>query len=155
MRRKKNGRSKNLIQGEYQIQNWEKYAGKTNPRYLSSWELQVMKFLENHPDVVLWGSETVVVPYFNPVKERKARYMVDFYAKYKNKNGYIREEIIEVKPYAQCLPPTKTARKRQDIFESESLTYAQNTAKWQAAKKYAEDRGWSFRVITEYDIFRK
>jgi hypothetical protein len=27
-----------------------------------------------------------------------------------------------------------------------------NQAKWEAAKRYAEDRSWEFKVITEYEL---
>ena len=141
-------------QGIYHLKNPEKYCGKKNPRYLSSYELKTFKFLDNHSSVIKWGAETIVVPYYNPVKKRKARYMVDIYVKYQDKDGNIIEELLEIKPKAQAKRPVKRGRKKISTFQQEELTYATNIAKWQAAEKFANERGWNFRVITEDDIYK-
>lgn len=150
------GYGKNCRQGEYEVKNKDKYKGtKTTIRYLSSYELAVFKFMDSSPHVIEWGAEMIIVPYFNPVKNRKARYIVDIYVKFKDRHGNIHTELCEVKPYAQASKaPVKTARKSQKVYESETRTWIVNQAKWQAAKKYAEDRGWSFRILTEHQIFK-
>lgn len=152
---KKNGRNKGLIQGTYEVQNKDKYVGKKDPRFLSSYELQTFRWMDFHESIIEWGAECVIVPYYNPVKQRKARYIVDVYCKYVDKNGNTKTRIVEIKPYNQTLPPVEGKRKRKDVFENEQMTYLQNVAKWEAATKYAEERGWEFKVITEYNIFRK
>lgn len=149
------GRTKNLSQGIYEPVNKDKYVGAKSPRYLSSYELQVFKMLDAHPSILKWGAEVVVVPYYNIVKERKARYIVDIYVKYQTRTGEIIEELIEIKPYAQTIPPVKTPRKRQDVYEEEVRTFAVNQAKWEAAGKFASERGWRFRKLTEHQIFKQ
>ena len=144
----------NYIQGTYDVQNKSKYVGTKNPRYLSSYELTVFKELDRNPHILSWGSETVIVPYFNPVKNKPARYMVDIYVKYQDKNGQIHEEICEIKPMAQskAKAPVK-GNKSQKTFVNESLTWLVNQAKWNAAAEYASKRNMKFRVLTEKSIF--
>jgi len=139
-------------QGKYEVQNWDKYIGTKTPRYLSSYEKSVFEFLDRSPAVKKWGSEVVVVPYYNTVKQRKARYLVDIYVEYENKHG-IQKELLEIKPYNQT-QPVKKGNKKESTYIEESLTYQQNTDKWKAASKYAEERGWKFKILTERSIFR-
>lgn len=146
--------SRKFHQGTYKIKNWDKYVGDKNPRYLSSYELEVFKYLDRAPSVMKWSAEQVVVEYYNPVKERKARYIVDIYVKYKDRKGSVREQLIEIKPFHETQPPTKTKRKREDVYARQLATYHTNQAKWKAAQKFAEDRNWEFKVLTEKSIFR-
>lgn len=144
----------NYMQGTYQVKNKEKYVGGKAPRYLSSWELQVFKYFDSNPNVLQWGAECVIVPYWSEVDQRKRRYMVDLYVKYKNRNGDVLEEIIEVKPLMQTTPPKKGGRKKKETYLREVYTWNVNQAKWKAAAEYAKKRNMKFRIITEKDIFR-
>lgn len=148
--------ARNYQQGTYKIQNPDKYLGtKSEIRYLSSYELEVWKWCDRTPNVIAWSAENVVVPYFNPVKNRKARYIVDAFVKWIDVNGEIHEALIEIKPAAQAnkKPPTK-GRKSQKTYLEECATWMVNQAKWNAAQKYAEERGWKFQILTENQIFR-
>jgi len=140
-------------QGVYKVKNKEKYLGTKDPRYLSSYELKFFQWADRSKSVTKWGAEVVVVPYFNEPKDRNARYIVDIYLEYVDKNGKVQRELIEIKPLAQALPP-KRGKKRKDIYENEVLTYIQNQNKWQAATDYANERGWKFRILTENSIFK-
>lgn len=140
-------------QGIYEIQNWDKYAGTKNPRYLSSYEKYLFAWADRNPKVLSWSSEMIVIPYYNPVKQRKARYICDVYIKYTDNKSIIREALLEIKPLSQTKPPVRGG-KRKDVYENELLTYMQNQAKWAAAMKYAEERGWDFRLITENSLFK-
>lgn len=143
----------NYLQGTYEIQNWDKYLGEKKPRYLSSYEYEMFKWADRSKSVIAWSSEQVIVDYFNPIKQRKARYIVDIYIKFMDRNGKIHEEIIEIKPAAQVKAPKK-GRKRPDVYQRECATYMVNAAKWEAAQRYADKRGWGFRIVTENSIFR-
>lgn len=159
-------------QGIYKIKNRKKYIGKKDPRFLSSYEERVFRFLDNHDGVIKWGAEVVVVPYFNPIKGKRdheqgkkvdptkpnSRYIVDVYVKYYDKHGDIHEELIEIKPYKEAehvinKKPTKKGRKKQSTFDREMETAIVNEAKWIAAKKFVEARGMKFRVMTERQIW--
>lgn len=145
--------ARNYQQGKYEIQNWDKYIGTKNPRYLSSYELEVFKWMDKSKAVLKWGAEVVVVPYYNPVKDRAARYIVDIYVEYKNRNGEVKKELLEIKPSSQVVLSKRGGKSKKTYLE-EQLTYNTNMAKWHAAKKYAEERGWQFRILTEKSIFR-
>ena len=146
--------ARNYTQGTYEAVNKDKYVGTRAARYLSGWELEVFRWCDRSPNILKWGSEVVVVPYYNPVKQRKARYLVDVYMKYRNKSGEIKEALIEIKPLSQCKKPSKGRRKKESTYIEECLTYSVNQAKWEAASKYAAERGWEFRAITENSIFK-
>ena len=88
--------------GKFTPKNPQKYKGDPkNIIYRSSWEVKVMKYLDDHPGVIWWGSEELVIPYWSPVDNKKHRYFPDFVAKIKQKNGMIKTFVIEVKPEAQ------------------------------------------------------
>ena len=143
------------LKGQFKPTNRAKYAGKHYPIYRSGWERKVMSYLDRHPDVLQWASEATVVPYVSPVDGKRHRYYVDFTVKVKDSEGNIKVELWEVKPLAQTKPPkaTKMKGKPTKRYITETVTYAINQAKWDAARKYSEAAGWTFRVITEREIF--
>ena len=54
--------------GKFSPKNYKKYKGdRTKIIYRSSWELRFMKWLDHNNNVLSWGSETVIVPYKNPI----------------------------------------------------------------------------------------
>ena len=143
--------SYNYKQGIYEIDNWDKYVGTQQPRYLSSLEYKFFKWADHCKHIIEWGSESVVVPYYNPVKQRQARYLVDIYIKYNDRDGVLRKELVEIKPSNQSKPPTKGG-KSQVNYTKAVLTWEVNRAKWEAASQYAIQHGMVFRVITEKHI---
>lgn len=139
-------------QGYYKPLNPEKYVGnKSAIRYMSSWELNVHGFLDKHPAVLKWNSEGLRIPYIKPTDGRVHYYLPDYWVKFKTKGGNIVQEIWEVKP-SKYQKPSRAKNARQKIYEN--AQYLVNTAKWKAAKKYATDRGISFKIKTEKDIFK-
>jgi hypothetical protein len=66
----------------------------------------VMQKLDEHPDVLEWSSEEVVIPYRSPIDGKVHRYFVDFWVKKKDRSGNIICDLIEVKPFSQTKPPT-------------------------------------------------
>lgn len=145
---------KETSKGIYNPVNREKYIGDiNNVRFMSSWELDVHKFLDHNPNVVRWGSEIIAIPYFKRMTGRMHKYYTDYYVKYRNKDGEYIEEIWEVKPYAQTKEPKKTKKKKEKTFLYEMAMYETNMDKWKAAQDYCNKRGVQFRIITEKDIF--
>ena len=133
--------------GKYKVKNEKKYLGdSTKVTFRSLWERQVMKWLDDHPDVDKWNSEEVVIPYLSETDNRVHRYFTDFFIRFQNGDTY----IIEVKPDSQTKPPKepKTGR-RTRRYINESLTYVKNISKWKAATDYCSQRGWTFQVWTE------
>jgi len=121
--------------------------GKRAPTYRSSWEFAFMNFCDNNPAVLNWTSESVKVPYFNPVTGKQTIYVPDFIVVYVDANQKQHTELVEIKPSTQTT--MEGARSYQD-----KLSVAINMAKWAAADNWARANNMRFRVITEYDIFK-
>src|ERR1700756_855964 len=85
--------------------NPSKYVGKTPIVYRSSLELTFFRFLDSHSSVIEWSSESLIIPYYNPLKKRMCRYYPDVVATFKQNDGTIKTEIIEIKPYKQTIEP--------------------------------------------------
>jgi hypothetical protein len=141
--------------GKYTPKNPQKYKGNPNNIiWRSTWELRMLKFLDSNPSIIEWGSEEVVIPYVSPLDNKVHRYFVDFYVKVRSKSGTINKFLIEVKPFNQTIPPKKPKRLTES-YRSSVATYLVNGAKWEAAKRWAEERGMSFFIFTENELFNK
>lgn len=139
-------------QGKFKPKNPSKYKGDpTNIIYRSSWEAKFMKYLDEHPDVLLWASEELVVPYRSPVDGKLHRYFPDFLVKKKNAQGIVETLMVEIKPASQTIEPTKKKTINKQYI-NEVMTWGVNQAKWKAAKEYCDDRKWRFLVLTEKEL---
>lgn len=138
--------------GKFRPKYPAKYIGDpTNVIYRSLWELRLMRYFDQHPSVLSWGSEEIVIPYRSPVDNRIHRYFPDFIVKMREATGSVTTLIIEVKPAAQTKEPVKKTEKSRRYI-NEVLTYGVNQAKWKAAEEFCADRNWKFKVMTEHDI---
>lgn len=138
--------------GYFRPRNPNKYKG--DPRnivYRSLWELKLMRYLDDHPDILGWGSEELIIPYKSPIDGKTHRYFPDFVVKKKNKDGSISTIVIEVKPKSQTIEP-KVQKKATKKYINEVMTWGVNQAKWKAAESFCEDRKWSFKIMTEKEL---
>ena len=77
-------RNKKFYQGFYQPKNINKYIGKKdNIIYRSGLELKFYRFCDNNPNVIEWGSEEIIIPYFDSVQKKNRKYFIDAYVKIK------------------------------------------------------------------------
>jgi hypothetical protein len=141
-------KNRNYTQGIFKPKNSNKYIGST-PVYRSTMELKAFRYLDNNPNVLTWSSESVVIPYISPADGKMHRYFVDLVAKLKSKDGTIKNLLIEVKPEKQTLPPVDTGRKKQSTILYERYQFAVNSAKWQAARSWCEQKGFTFIILNE------
>lgn len=133
----------------------QKYNGDPNNIvYRSGWEKMVMKSLDENTSVIRWSSEEIIIPYISPIDNKPHRYFVDFYVEAKAQDGSVKKMLIEVKPAAQVQPP-KQSKRRTKRFISEVMTYGVNQAKWEAAQKFCQSKGWEFKILTENELFPK
>jgi len=138
-------------QGYFKPINYHKYQGDpTNIIYRSSWELKLFSWLDRSEACVQWSSEETIIPYISPVDGKPHRYFMDVKATFKNKAGEMKTYLIEVKPFSQTMPP-KPSRNKKALMEA-TMTYEVNQAKWLAASEYCKDRGWLFKIVTEYEL---
>lgn len=139
------------MKGKFRPQNPKKYSGNpTNIVYRSKWELDMMLYFDKNIDIIEWGSEEIVIPYISPLDNKMHRYFPDFIIKTKSKQII----IIEVKPFNQTRAPAVSAKKTNS-FISEVTTWVVNEAKWKAALQYCKDRGYTFQILTEKEIYGK
>ena len=136
--------------GVYEPKNPEKYIGTGKIQFRSSWELVMMKFLDSNDSVVAWSSESISIPYRNPLTGRHTVYIPDFLIVYVDKKGNKHAEMIEIKP-AKEVPGLLKEGKR--LTKKDRLAQTVNAAKWQAAIAFCAKRKIFFRVITENDLF--
>lgn len=132
--------------GKYTIKNREKYVGRKDPTYRSSWEFSFMQFCDNNPSVLQWASEPFMIPYRNPLTGKNTIYVPDFMMVYVDRNQQKHAEVIEVKPTKET--SFESARSVRD-----RAAVALNMAKWTAAQEFCKSYGMRFRVVTENDIY--
>ena len=98
-------------QGTYRPRNPDKFIGST-ATYRSGLELKFMRFCDNNSNVVMWGSENVIVPYISPIDGRVHKYFVDNFVAIKEGNS-IKKYLVEIKPHKQTSPPTTKYKKKE------------------------------------------
>lgn len=160
-------------QGEYKPKNPAKCVTPTNI-YRSSWEFYFFRYLDECEKIIRWGSEPIAIPYLNPITNieycrkngldmsnpaywKQSNYYVDVWWEIKDEQtGDIKKYFGEIKPYAQTIKPRPLDKtkglKEARRFTNEAETYAVNQCKWAAAKKYCEERGCYFILITEHEL---
>jgi hypothetical protein len=136
-------------QGIFTPKNAKKYVGNHSPRYRSGWELTFMTFCDSNDNILYWASEALRIPYKHPLTGKPTIYVPDFFVVYKNKHGKQVAEVVEIKPKKQSIIESKVASAK------DRMVVAINHAKWQAAMAYCKHQGYTFRVVTEDDLFRK
>jgi hypothetical protein len=150
--RKKNSR---YSQGIFNPRHPEKYRGSLPIYYRSNMELNALRMLDNNPNVLTYGSESVIIPYTSPLDGRLHRYFVDLVAALKDKTGIIKKLLIEVKPSKMLLPPVFSNRKSVNTLLYENKQYALNMAKFDAAKQWCKKHNYIFIILTEREIAPK
>lgn len=137
----------NWAQGIYEVKNPDKYIGKHKPKYRSGWEFTFMQFCDNNNAVLKWASEAISIPYLHPLTGKRTNYIPDFFIVYQNKQGQQLAEVVEIKPKKQSLIESRVASAKDRAI------VAINHAKWASAMAYCKQNGFTFRVITESDLF--
>ncbi len=133
--------------GIYQIKNKQKYVGVRAPIFRSGWEHTFMLFLDNNVNIINWASESIAIPYKDPLTGKQKRYFPDFFIVYVDAQGNRHAELVEIKPSSQTgQRKTKSAINNAQIIK--------NHAKWASALTYCAKNGMSFRILTELEIFK-
>jgi len=140
---------KRFAQGKFELKHPEKYIGLGLPRYRSSWEWAVMRMCDNNSSITKWASESIQIPYRDPLTGKYTIYVPDFFINFVDKTGKQHAELWEVKPENQAL------RERVGKNKINQAHYIRNMAKWEAANAWCRQKGLRFRVLSENDIFHK
>jgi len=124
----------------------------TNIIYRSLMERRFMEWCDSNDKCYKWSSEEVVIPYISPIDNKQHRYFPDFLIQ--TPKGWF---LIEVKPLTQSRPPKKLVvenleLKKKRRYIKSVQTWLVNEAKWKAATKVCEKKGWSFQILTEKQL---
>jgi len=138
-----------FAQGRFEMKNPSKYVGTKIPLARSSWEFVFMRMLDEHQGVEKWASESIQIPYRDPLTGKYTIYVPDFFITYVDKNGAKHAEVVEVKPASQTL----LANVGKSVYNQQQ--YVKNMAKWEAATKWCKQQGIKFRVVNEEHIFHQ
>lgn len=131
----------------FKLKNPKKYVGLGQPRYRSSWEFMVMKMCDENPSIQSWASESIKIPYRDPLTGKNTVYVPDFLVVFVDKNQKHHTELWEIKPRNQAVLEAVGKNKYNQA------QYIKNMAKWQVARQWAKSHGVAFRIITENEIF--
>ena len=136
-----------FAQGRFEMKNPSKYVGNKTPLARSSWETVFMRMLDEHPGVQSWASESIQIPYRDPLTGKYTIYVPDFFIVYQDRNGKKHAEVVEVKPKNQTM--------RENVGKSRynQEQYIKNMAKWEAASAWCKQKKLRFRIVSEDDIF--
>ncbi len=139
--------------------NKDKYKGEWPIIAKSSWEHNFMKWCDINPNILMWSSESLAIPYIDPSmtvngKKKNRRYYPDYMMMVRDASGKEKIWIVEIKPYKQTIPPIK-GNKSESSYLKESRTYQTNLAKWKAAELLCRQKNFSFKILTEKDLFKR
>lgn len=135
-------------QGQFFPKNPQKIVGNSTILFRSSWELAFMQFLDDHPSVIQWASESIKIPYINPLTGKHSQYVPDFLVFYQDKSGKRKAELIEIKPKRETfLENAKSKRDKAFLII--------NTVKWGAATVWCKKNNITFRILNEDHIFKQ
>jgi len=142
-------------QGYFKPINESKYVGKMPIIYRSSWEKKFSIYCDGNPFVIKWGSEMFAVRYFNILDEKYHTYYPDFFIRV-DKNGVIKNYIVEIKPKSQItkpIPPTVNSEKARKSYMYAARTYITNLCKIEALRKFAKEKNCEVIILTEKSKF--
>jgi hypothetical protein len=155
---KPNGKWKS---GKYNPVNPLKYIGDINNIiYRSSWERKFCQYCDINPNITKWSSEPTGIPYWSPIDKKEHRYFVDYYIQVK-KGDVFENWLIEIKPEDQYAlnkrpkePIGNLTEKKIRSYNEKLKIWITNRAKFEAATRFAESRGYKFGAINESFIMR-
>lgn len=129
----------------------EKYKGLSPIIYRSQLELNLFRLLDRNQNVTQWGSESVIIPYMSPKDGKIHKYFTDAVFHLKTPDG-VKKYLVEVKPSTQIRPPNPHGNKKKTTILYEQINWAVNSAKWEAAREWCKDHGYTFQIMTEKDL---
>ncbi len=133
--------------------------------YRSSWEKKIMYWLDHKKEIIRWGAECMRIPYQmthfdnGDMRVKEHTYYPDFYYEMRNKDGVLKQVVVEVKPqkeYEMVLNLTEgklnvpeNGLKKLKSFEYELKLAQKNRNKWETMIKWCNKKGYEFVIITE------
>lgn len=144
-------KSNKFRQGIFKPIHESKYKGTYPIIYRSSYELRFMRWCDSNPNIIKWGSESNIIPYYDSTQRKVRRYFVDNFIELQ-KDGKTHKYLIEIKPSSQTVAPVNKKYKRKTTMLYEQTMFINNQEKWAAAKDWCKKNGYQFAIITEKDL---
>jgi hypothetical protein len=138
---------KHYHQGTFTPKNPEKYIGKGQITYRSSWEHKFMTYCDTNPNILHWNSEGIAIPYFLEEDNKLHKYYPDFLIETID----CKKIMVEIKPKKETLEPKKPTKPTKPYIEALKI-YHKNLAKWNAASEWCKDKEIEFKILTEENI---
>ncbi len=136
----------------------EKYKGN-DKRIIarSSWESSFCKWVDHSKGIRYWASEEIRIRYqdpIQPIKNNKPHFKI-YWPDYVIETISGKIYLIEIKPLKYTRPPIQNKNKSHKTMLTENKSWLVNQAKWKAARAYCFNKGWTFKIITEKELFGK
>ena len=122
-----------------------------NVNYRSGLELKCLRYCDMNIHVKKFSLEPFAVKYLSPKDGKTHRYFIDFFIEFSNGQKF----LVEVKSSGETREPKKPGKKTEKAllnYQKALQTFAINTAKWNAAKKFAQQNNFIFIVLTEREL---
>lgn len=119
--------------------------------YRSGLELKAIKYADWNKHIVRWSLEPFNIKYLKPTDGKVHRYYIDLFLEFSTGDKF----LVEVKSKGETQPPKKPRKKTQkalDNYQRALQTFAVNTAKWKAAKEFADKNKMKFIFLTEDEL---
>lgn len=119
--------------------------------YKSGLELKALKYCDMNKYVKKFSLEPFPIQYLKPTDGKIHRYFVDFFIEFENNQKF----LVEIKPFNETIEPRKPSKKSEKAilnYQKALQTFAINTAKWNAAKAFCQEKGIKFIVLTEKEL---
>lgn len=119
--------------------------------YKSSLELSAIRYADYNKHIVRFSLEPFAIPYLKPTDGKTHRYYIDLFLEFSTGDKF----LVEVKSYGETIPPKKPKSKSQkalDSYKKALETFMINQSKWDAARKFASERGVKFIILTENEL---
>ena len=119
--------------------------------YKSGLELKFLKYADMNIHVKSWALEPFCIPYLSPKDGKIHRYFIDFFIEFSNGQKF----LVEVKSSGETREPKKPSKKTEKAilnYQKALLTFAVNSAKWNAATQFCKEKGLKFLILTENEF---
>ncbi len=119
--------------------------------YKSSLELACLRYCDYNKHIVKFSLEPFAIQYLKPTDGKMHRYFVDFYIEFSTGDRF----LVEIKSSGETVAPNIPKKKTQKAvfnYNNALQTFAVNTAKWDAAKKFAVQQKMKFIILTENEL---
>lgn len=161
------GKYRTAKHGMYRLKNPQKYVnpfsdfmqstqtlkGQKFVQFKSSLEYRAFKYADYNKHVQYWSVEPFAIEYIKPTDGKIHRYFPDMLIQMSDGTRF----IIEIKSSGETVQPTlnlteKYNRAKVYRYQEACQTFAVNSAKWAAAKAFADKHNCFFTVLTEKEL---